>query len=232
VLAYLKARRLTWREDASNRDVRYLRNRVRHVLLPLLEKQFNPGIRKVLLRTAEILRAEAANEPVAAERRAIRRQLGATSFRQVEEARKRLPAKWPVQVRGKTVIPELGVSLAFRPARSEGPRQPRASGVLRCAQNDKRNLECFDADALGPRPFVRTWRVGDRFQPLGMTGQKKLQDFFVDAKVPREERCRVALLCATDGRVAWVVGYRLAEPFKVTAKTRRVVRIRVSSLTS
>src|ERR1043166_2911707 len=58
VLEYLKSRNLEWREDASNADRRYTRNRIRHELLPLLEREFNPGIRDVLLRTAEILRDE------------------------------------------------------------------------------------------------------------------------------------------------------------------------------
>jgi tRNA(Ile)-lysidine synthase len=60
---------------------------------------------------------------------------------------------------------------------------------------------------------VRGWRAGDRFRPLGLAGQKKLQDFFVDAKVPRAGRRRVPLLVA-GGRIAWVVGHRIAEDFR------------------
>jgi len=46
-----------------------------------------------------------------------------------------------------------------------------------------------------------------------MSGEKKLQDFFVDAKVPRDQRARIPLLIA-DGRIAWVVGQRIAEEFR------------------
>ncbi len=60
---------------------------------------------------------------------------------------------------------------------------------------------------------LRGWRPGDRFRPLGMSGEKKLQDFFVDAKVPRQERGRIPLLLAGD-RIAWVVGHRIAEDFR------------------
>ena len=60
---------------------------------------------------------------------------------------------------------------------------------------------------------LRAWRAGDRFRPLGLRGQKKLQDFFVDAKIPREERERVPLLVAGE-RIAWVVGHRIAEEFR------------------
>ena len=61
---------------------------------------------------------------------------------------------------------------------------------------------------------MRAWRSGDRFQPLGMLSQKKLQDFFVDSKVPRDWRGRVPLVLSERG-VAWVVGHRIAEWAKV-----------------
>ncbi len=186
VLEYLKAKGLNYREDSSNRDLKFLRNRIRHELLPVLERDYNPGIRDALRRTAEILRAEVESDPVAAERRAIRQM----SFEQVEALRQ----------------------LAKRP-------EPRSTDVVVQLE------ECFDADALGDGLTVRYWQDGDRFQPLGMTGEKKLQDFFVDEKVPRHRRGRVPLVCAADGRIAWVVGYRIADPFKVTPATKRVLRI-------
>jgi tRNA(Ile)-lysidine synthase len=58
--AFLRERSLLWREDESNQDTAFLRNRVRHELLPFLEKEFNPGIREAVLRTGELLRAEDA----------------------------------------------------------------------------------------------------------------------------------------------------------------------------
>lgn len=57
---------------------------------------------------------------------------------------------------------------------------------------------------------VRTRAPGDRFEPSGMVGDKKLQDFFVDEKVPRRWRDRVPLV-VTDRGIAWVVGYRVAD---------------------
>ncbi len=66
---------------------------------------------------------------------------------------------------------------------------------------------------LEARLAVRGWRPGDRFRPLGAPGRKKLQDFFVDTKVPREQRGRVPLLVAGE-EIAWVVGQRIAEEFR------------------
>lgn len=57
LVAHLTERGMTWREDASNRDTAFLRNRIRHELLPLLE-QYNPAIRERLAATAAVLSDE------------------------------------------------------------------------------------------------------------------------------------------------------------------------------
>ena len=67
----------------------------------------------------------------------------------------------------------------------------------------------FDSNSLADGVYLRTRRPGDRFQPLGLEHDKKLQDFFTDARVPRAWRDRVPLLVAGGG-IAWVVGYRIA----------------------
>jgi tRNA(Ile)-lysidine synthase len=58
ILVYLKAKRLRYHIDATNRDIALTRNRVRRQLLPLLERQFNPAIVDVLAQTADLLRDE------------------------------------------------------------------------------------------------------------------------------------------------------------------------------
>ena len=80
-------------------------------------------------------------------------------------------------------------------------------------------------DTLGAQTRIRTRRPGDRFQPLGMSQTKKLQDFMVDAKVPRGWRDRVPLVLCADG-IAWVVGWRIAEWAKVKEGTSQTVEIR------
>ncbi len=69
----------------------------------------------------------------------------------------------------------------------------------------------LDPESLGSEPIViRTRKPGDRFQPQGMEQSKKLQDFFVDQKVPRAWRDRTPLV-VTERAIAWVVGHRVAE---------------------
>ncbi len=55
---YLRDIGQSWREDATNRDPKFTRNRVRHSLLPLLERDFNPAVTERLAELAEIARAE------------------------------------------------------------------------------------------------------------------------------------------------------------------------------
>ena len=64
---------------------------------------------------------------------------------------------------------------------------------------------------------VRSRRPGDRLRPLGMRGEKKVQDVLIDAKVPAEERDDVPIVCDDDG-VLWVVGLRMAERAAVRRK--------------
>ncbi|HVF12062.1 MAG TPA: tRNA lysidine(34) synthetase TilS [Actinomycetota bacterium] len=81
--------------------------------------------------------------------------------------------------------------------------------------------ELMDFGATGPRLWVRQWTPGDRFRPLG-SGQKKLQDFFVDERVPRWERSKVPVVHnGTD--IVWVGGMRIAEGYKVTPSTQKVL---------
>jgi tRNA(Ile)-lysidine synthase len=68
----------------------------------------------------------------------------------------------------------------------------------------------LDRESLGGELSLRTRRPGDRFQPLGMSREKKLQDFFTDAKVPRTWRDRVPLLVSERG-IAWIAGHRIAD---------------------
>jgi tRNA(Ile)-lysidine synthase len=74
---------------------------------------------------------------------------------------------------------------------------------------------------------VRGWRPGDRFWPLGAPGPKKLQDFLVDAKIPRWLRPHLPLVAAA-GEIVWVAGVRITDPVKLLPASREVVEITVA----
>lgn len=120
----------------------------------------------------------------------------------------------PLPVGVPTRAASFGVTLLAETAPvTEGEGFRAAPGVVQ-----------LDAAAAAQGLAVRAWRFGDRFQPLGLAGTKKLQDYFVDAKVPRPARHRVPLVVSGD-RILWVVGHRIDERARVTPGTRRVLRI-------
>ncbi len=122
--------------------------------------------------------------------------------------------EYQLQVPGETLLKEAGIVLI--------------SSIYDATEikdlGDGKNEAVFDLDTLSLPLTIRARRKGDYFYPLGLKGRKKLQDFFVDEKVPREERDTVPLLLSDD-QIVWVVGHRIDERFKVTPSTRRVLRI-------
>jgi tRNA(Ile)-lysidine synthase len=86
------------------------------------------------------------------------------------------------------------------------------------------NIALLDFDKLKYPLTLRRWRVGDRFQPFGMTQSKLLSDFFKDAKLSQDEKEEVWIL-ESDGKIAWIVGYRTDNRFRITDKTKAVITI-------
>ncbi len=85
--------------------------------------------------------------------------------------------------------------------------------------------ELIDASALYGDLYVRFAQTGDRFRPLGAPGARKLQDFFVDEKVPRRLRASTPLVLDNEG-IIWVASRRIAERVKVTGQTRHLLQLR------
>ena len=85
-------------------------------------------------------------------------------------------------------------------------------------------LEFFDADKVGDEIILRHWRAGDRFQPIGMQSAVKLQDLFVNAKIPAEHRRSLVVATTLTGGVFWVEGLRIGEKFKLTEATEWQLR--------
>jgi tRNA(Ile)-lysidine synthase len=88
----------------------------------------------------------------------------------------------------------------------------------------------FDPIA-NPFPWtMRTFRHGDRFQPFGMTGTKKVKDFFIDEKIPAAVRRRVPLLFSGE-KLLWICGLRVAETGRVSPDTREAILVEIPAIT-
>jgi tRNA(Ile)-lysidine synthase len=87
----------------------------------------------------------------------------------------------------------------------------------------------LDGDVAGDELLVRAWRPGDRFRPLGMAREKKLQDYFADAKVPRALRGRIPLVF-NQSHLLWVGGQRIDDRARLTQATRRILALQIEPL--
>ena len=149
---------------------------------------------------------------------------------------------WRLQIPGSVVMPEVGwrlrawlVTLPPGHERDPDPPSPSTSPLSRrgtAAELRRAELRVYvDADKTGDTLEVRLWRPGDRFQPLGAEFEKKIQDFFVDAKVPRSVRGRIPLVFGRD-HLVWVGGQRIDDRVKLTSTTQRVLAIQLEPLPS
>jgi tRNA(Ile)-lysidine synthase len=284
IMEFAREKRILFREDASNRSNEYLRNRIRNELLPLLKKDYQPGVAGNVLRVMDLIGAEsdlageaarfwleknaAANRgragtekspapgldfaglPTAVQRKILQRQLVelgvATDFELVEQLRES-PGK-PVSVgpdffvtrdaAGKLTLgrssptefnlDELELKLSGRAGRVKfGGRefrwrlQPRSPQKPPLSLPKGGGVERFDADRVGGRIILRHWRAGDRFQPIGLASAVKLQDLFVNAKIPASRRRSLVVAATAADEIFWVEGLRIGERFKLTPETRR-----------
>lgn len=87
-----------------------------------------------------------------------------------------------------------------------------------------KNVQFISADKLPPGMVLRNRRKGDIFNPYGMTGYKKLKDFFIDIKIPLQDRGSIPLL-AVENEIIAVLGHRTSNKCAVTKDTKLILKI-------
>ncbi|MBI2539512.1 MAG: tRNA lysidine(34) synthetase TilS [Deltaproteobacteria bacterium] len=116
---------------------------------------------------------------------------------------------------GELVVPEANIRIEGMILSASPGATPRDRGEA-----------LFDPAALPETLTVRNFRHGDRFQPLGMRGHKKLKDLFIEKKVPLEVRSTLPLFLA-GAEILWIPGYGRSDIAKIGSATREILRIRV-----
>lgn len=231
LLDYLLARGEGHVEDSTNAERDALRNRIRLDVMPLL-RDINPRAVEHIAQTAA--RVASALEPVPegghtlhslhewlhpcgftpAQQADILRDMDKPSGAIYESPTHRL-----LRNRGQLILERRGEPSSCR---WEGRvvETDDALAFLRTQSLDARHAY-LDADKLTFPLQERTPRRGDRFQPFGMRGTRLVSDFLTDLKLSRFEKERQPLLLSGD-TIAWVVGRRTDDRFRVTEATRRV----------
>lgn len=263
ILEYLETADIAYREDLTNRETYYDRNKIRHLIIPLMEAlnpRFRQGMRETLLRMrdteklfdhavdswrdrtvqvdriglrinwAELMQSPAPPtllyevlSPYGFRSNQLRslfenpalqpgRQLLSQSHRLLSDREYLLLE--PLPQKGEPTYIEI-------PATAEEAAIP--GGFLRLKKLDHKPVTfsaspheaLLDAASVQFPVVLRRWKPGDYFHPLGMKGKrKKLQDFFTDLKVPVFEKEKIWIL-EISGQIAWVIGYRIDENFKM-----------------
>ena len=275
-----------------------MRNRIRNELLPLLRKNYQPGLDKAILRLMEIVGAESefagelarrclaslkrahhpvwrgegekteatrrhsfsppkrgeggrrpdegifSDLPIAIQRRILQSQLAelgvAPDFDLIESLRQSADCFVSVgpifsvsrdksgKIKSRTESKlgfsanELVVNLLNRKGESIFDKVKFRWQIGSRGRSPHRvQEEVFDADKIGGGIALRHWRPGDRFQPIGLKSAAKLQDLFVNAKIPAARRRELALATTAGGEIFWVEGLRIGERFKLTPQTTR-----------
>jgi tRNA(Ile)-lysidine synthase len=125
---------------------------------------------------------------------------------------------YPISLPGERYLRNLGIRIKSEVVpRSSLPEKIKSKGE---------EVAFLDWEKLKGPFTLRSRKPKDKFKPLGMQGTKSIADFLIDMKVPRYERDEVMLL-TTRGKSAWIVGYRISDEFKVTDKTKKVLKMEV-----
>ena len=307
---YCRQNDLSPRFDETNRDTRFLRNKIRLELLPFLEKEYNPNLRKSLAqlsylllqdrdylqssasqRLAQIIRNEEAASSLELDikgltgeheslqgrilRLAICRLVGAipreVGYRHINRILKLCKENTP---HGTLHLP-LGLRItksynflqisfgrqrpsgAFQPFSLTVPGKKTISGIPgrdlslqaetalpkelswradwrkeayldydRVLELANKGGNSRDAGDVVLKLLVRTRRKGDIFYPLGAPGNKKLKKYFIDRKIPLEEREQVPLVIAGSD-IIWVIGEQISHLCRITEKTKKALVLKI-----
>lgn len=105
-----------------------------------------------------------------------------------------------------------------------GNLQIKTFPVTDCQLSIDNSVACLDIKEISFPLLLRKWKTGDYFYPLGMKKKKKLSRFFIDLKLSKTEKEKVWVI-ETGQRIAWVVGYRIDNRFKITKTTKSVLKL-------
>ena len=188
--------------------------------------RIEPRRREIGFDAIEGVRRTAAGGPARTDLPDCRVERAAGRVRLVPRRGRTGPAPRPgfayrLAIPGEVSVPEAGVRVRAEVVEA-------AAGARAAAVGGRTAVVALPAAA----PLVvRSWRFGDRYRPLGLGGRsRKLQDLFVDRKVPRDERTRIPLVLDADGRVVWVVGFGIGHDFRAGEGDESVLFLKVSGL--
>ncbi len=297
IMSYLTENDLKYLTDYSNADTAFLRNKIRHELLPLLKEQYNPNIGETLNRLSDIFRREedwlnilvgetldqitksrGKNELVLfvsglqklhtahlsrilrAGVKQIKGNLRRIRLSQIDAAIEMIYSNQPhsgVDLPDRIRLEKINDSLIIRQEskslRSIKPLQnppvyhytihledlpvelwmPEIRKTLFISRVNGNSLpdlpqtaqtvDFLDFDRIRFPLIVRNPEAGDRFIPFGMKNSQKIKDYFINNKVPKQDRSFYPVVVSRH-QIIWLAGQRIADAAKVTPSSQRFIK--------
>jgi len=281
---FVRKNQLAYREDSSNNSKKYLRNRIRLELIPLL-RDMNPEFIPIMADNITRIReaVEIYRQKIEETRKKVVKKREGRFILSVDDLRElkpeltwvyellspfgfnesmaadmtsvlRHPEKKEFITEGWNAVKDRKEIILTRRARREHegheaeqqeytitrgqrtlskPVKLRMDEIL-CTPETAipagRDYASLDLGKLAFPLVLRRWKPGDAFIPFGMTRKKKISDFFINSKVSAEDK-KNAWILWSGSKVAWVVGYRPDNRFRVTSRTRTVLQLRLAGTT-
>ena len=266
---YLRQQQIPWMTDSTNQELEYTRNRIRHRIIPEMEK-INPkavshiaqvadtfqAIEEYLTGQADMLYREYVEQRengywirkelflekelmqsyvirMVLERAADKKQdltaFHVESILSLGKGRTGASVSLPGGVLASQVYGNLYVRV---PNLGETPLKELELEIFPWENQqipEKTYTKWFDYDKIKSSLEIRHRKPGDFLTIADTGGRKKLKDYFIDCKIPREEREKLTLL-AEGSHILWVVGYRISQYYKVTSQTKTVLKVHVKGV--
>ncbi|MFA6780477.1 MAG: tRNA lysidine(34) synthetase TilS, partial [Paludibacteraceae bacterium] len=275
ILQFAESEGISYRNDSSNDDVCFQRNRIRHIILPAFDK-LNPLFRKNALRTAGILEDTETifKQKIEEEKKNIFEYDGQTIHIPIRSLEKLNPLS--------TYLFEFLRPYGFNSIQVDEICQSFYAEAGKCFYSSSHRLVKDRADLIltgrvgslsnryyieenvtaikSPVPLsievinidsdfvlsrisdvvdldfsllnfpliLKRWEGGEYFRPLGMSGFKKLSDFFTDEKLSIPEKENIWILYSGKN-IVWILGKRVDDRYKITAHTKKVLRFTINS---
>lgn len=144
----------------------------------------------------------------------VERRYGQVIIKKEDRKQEKISFCCPLSIGKRYHIPELNKEFHVY------LEKPKEIDIIK----NNTNKFYFDYEKVGTKLLLRNRRSGDKFQPLHGNGTKKLKDYFIDLKVPKEKRDKIPIIVGKKG-IIWVVGYQVDKKYIVDQDTKTVLTI-------
>lgn len=246
---------IEWREDHTNGETQFLRNKIRHELLPVIDSISKEG-RNSILKSINHLSSENTLYRELLKERLSQIVEKTGEIQKLQYGNSQLLFEWlrdygfnedQVHFIHEAMNGQPGTSF-FSPTHRLTVERDCLELTKICQKSDisielsyqqiakdenfvidkSPEVAQLDYDKLTFPLKLRKWQAGDRFHPLGMKGSKLLSDFFVDQKMSTSQKEDCHVLTTANDQIVWVVGRRVDDRFKVNETTKTILIVRRS----